>query len=282
MFRMSRKDLSRAHLLMGESAQTSTEAAESEVEIFASEGIFSALCLQANITKRERGRILGFLGAASALLACIALLSKAFLLPAAILPWLIAAFYISRRAFKRAENFERDYPALLLSLSSSVRTGLDPLSAMIESEKLFEPDSEVRKELYKFKISIERGKPEAEAIRDFAASISHPDIQLFRTGYLLARRQGSSLAECLQRLARVTRQRQSFRRKIRSAVAMQRLSAFGIGGCSLLICGIQAMGNPRIITDTLAHPLGQRMLIAGAVLISLGLLWMVRMTRSSI
>lgn len=183
---------------------------------------------------------------------------------------------------KRAANFERDYPAFLLSLASSIRTGLDPLAALLASEKLFDDASVIKSELVKFKADIESGKTETESIKAFARSIIHPDIQLFRVGYLLARREGSSLAECLQRLAKVTRHRQSFRRKAKSAVAMQRLSAFGIGGCAVLICGIQSIGNPKIIADALSHPVGMRLLIAGALLIASGIFWMIRMTKSHV
>lgn len=188
----------------------------------------------------------------------------------------------SSGSFKRSENFESDYPAFLLSLASSVRTGMDPLSAMIEVEKIFEPDSELRKELLKFSAAIGKGKSEQAAISDFGSTINHPDIQLFRTAFILARKEGSSLGDCLQRLAKVTRQRQSFRRKIKSAVAMQRLSAFGIGGCAIAITVIQVLGNPRILEDSIAHPIGQRLMISGTFLIIFGLFWMIRMTRSKI
>lgn len=283
MFKMPRQHLARAQILMGEKIiSKNSESDQINAGIVSEDTWLSGLCYHANISKREYNKILSLVSIASFVILILAIFSRSMLLPAMILPSLIAIFRLCRRAFKRAENFERDYPAFLLSLASSVRTGLDPLSAMIESEKLFEQESEIRKELYKFKLAIERGKPEQEAVREFGASIRHPDIQLFRTGYLLARKEGSSFAECLQRLAKVTRQRQSFRRKVRSAVAMQRVSAFGIGGCAILICIIQTCGNPKILTDALAHPLGQRLLVSGALLIISGLVWMIRMTKSNI
>lgn len=287
MFRMSKQDLSRAHVIMGEWGEahlntSKTSVADEEDSVFNQKGWFSDLCCQANLSRAERRKILTFIVVTSLLVMILVILSKALLLPAIIFPAIFALFHLSRRAFKRAENFERDYPAFLLSLASSVRTGMDPLAAMIASEKLFDPDSEIRRELFKFKSGIERGKSEVQTIQEFAASIRHPDIQLFRTGYLLARREGSSLAECLQRLAKVTRQRQSFRRKVKGAVAMQRLSAFGIGACAVLICAIQGLGNPKIITDALSHPLGMRLMITGVSLILVGLLWMIKMTRAHI
>jgi len=187
---------------------------------------------------------------------------------------------VRRKSFVRAEAFERDYTAFLLSLASAVRTGLDPLTALLDSEKLFAQKSEVRREILRVKDGIERGLPEETVLQRFADSIAHPDVKLFRTAFILARREGSSLAECLQRLARVTRHRQSFRRKVRSAVAMQKLSSFGIAACTIVIGIIQATTNPDAFRLSLQHPLGVKLLGVGAVLIVGGLAWMLSMTRT--
>jgi tight adherence protein B len=183
---------------------------------------------------------------------------------------------------KRAEAFERDYPTFLLSLASAVRTGLDPIQAFTDSANLFTSSSELRKELALTKVKIESGFPEEESIRNFASSIAHPDIDLFRTGFILARKEGSSLGECLERLARVTRARQTFRRKIKSAVAMQKLSAVGVGGCALLVLAIQFVSNPESFTKTLSHSAGRAFLALGALLVVGGIAWMFRMTRGRV
>ena len=195
--------------------------------------------------------------------------------------WGIAEWVrLRHRAFARAEAFERDYTALLLSLASGVRTGLDPLVALLRTRELFPERAEVAKEVAALSARIDSGENEEQAIGRFGATINHPDIQLFRAAFVLSRREGSSIAECLQRLARVTRQRQSFRRKVRGAVAMQKLSAFGIAACALIIAVSQVAANPVGVTKALAHPIGAKALYFGAGLVMAGLLWMLRMTRA--
>jgi tight adherence protein B len=199
------------------------------------------------------------------------------------LPFAIILF--ERRAlhameFKAAESFERDYPALLLSLASGVRTGLDPFVALCTSKELFPASSQMHRELSAVAEAAAQGKSEEESIRAFAASVPHPDLELFRAAFILARREGASLAEALQRLARVTRQRQSFRRKIRSAVAMQKLSAIGIALCTVVIGVMQACTNPAAFQLALAHPIGSKALIGGVCLVVIGLLWMLSLARS--
>lgn len=189
---------------------------------------------------------------------------------------------IQRKAYTRSVQFERDYPTFLLSLASSVRTGLDSLQAIASVAEMYPITSELRKELSKLCEQLESGTSEEEAFLKFGSSIAHPDIRLFSAALILSRKQGSSLGNCLQRLTKVTRQRQSFRRKSRAAVAMQRMSAFGIAGCSVLIGGMQAGMNPKNFIDSWHHPLGFKLIASGITLLSLGLIWMLRLGRTRI
>ena len=209
-------------------------------------------------------------------------LSKSLIILISPIFFLISCINLKLKVKKRTGEFEKDYTALLLSLASSVKTGMDPLYALCESRKMFSKDSVIFEELKKLNDQVNAGFSEFEVIQSFASSIRHPDIQLFRTAFILARMEGSSLAECLQRLARVTRQRQSFRRKVKGAVAMQKLSAFGIAGCALAIGLIQFTTNPEAFTKALEHPIGSKLLYAGLALILAGIAWMMSMARARI
>lgn len=221
----------------------------------------------------------------AALFVCLAItISLQSLLP--LLVWggalLLLFVRLQRLTFQRAQSFENDYTALLVSLVTGVRTGLDPLDALLRTKNLFPEKSVMREELVLLQQKIDRGERELTAISTFAESVPHPDVELFRSAFILARKEGSSLSDCLQRLAKVTRQRQSFRRKIRGAVAMQKLSAFGIGACALIIAGIQASTNLQAFLDTIKHPFGIQLLVGGGTLILAGISWMISMTRQEI
>ena len=238
------------------------------------------LLQQAGFNRAAGAKILLRFGAA-AFLACWAALitGKALLLVVIAVYGCLEWLGLQRAVWRRSEAFERDYVPFLLSLASGVRTGLDPLVAIRECAALFPQKSELRRQVEDLCDVIARGAEEEKAIRGFAGSIAHPDIQLFRTTLILARKEGSSLGESLQRLARVTRQRQSFRRKMRAALAMQRLSAIGIGGCAVVIGLIQTAGNADVLVNAFNHPLGYRALSAGLTLMGFGLLWMVQMSK---
>lgn len=195
---------------------------------------------------------------------------------------LIVYAVLSKKRATRLASFERDYPALLISLASSVRTGLDPLTALLNSKELFSKTSEMHRELNDLNKKVVEGLSEEMVLRGFGAGVPHPDLPLFRCAFILSRRQGASISECLKRLARVTRQRQSFRRKIKSAVAMQKLSAIGIGFCAIVIAGIQFFSNPDAVESALAHPMGSMVLSCGGSLIVFGMIWMFQITRPKV
>ena len=142
---------------------------------------------------------------------------------------------------------------------------------------MFPAGSLISREILEFRCLIEGGKSEELCLRNFACSIDYPDIQLFRVAMILARREGAALSECLQRLARVTRQRQSFNRKVKAAIAMQKMAAWGIAGCSLTIGVVQYVSNPQALKIAWSHPLGHSILLSGLALLGLGLIWMNRL-----
>ncbi len=188
----------------------------------------------------------------------------------------------ARALHDRKTRFDADYTTFLTSLASGVRTGLDPLDAMTRTAMLFSSDSVVREYVVGFKAAIDTGVKEEDAIRELAQELEHSDLPLFKTALLIARKEGASLGVSLERLARVTRQRQSFRRKTRAAIAMQKLSAFGMIGCTLLIGLIQYFSNPHAIFDALQTPQAVMLIGGGVVAVVLGVVAILRIAKGGL
>jgi len=186
--------------------------------------------------------------------------------------WLV----VGSKARRRARELDRDLPTLLTSIASSVRAGLDPLSALLIAREFFPTGSVVREELESMRQGLAEGGDENTLIESWLADFGSSDIELFKRCLVLSRRQGSSLAEPLHRVTRVIRQRQSFRRKTKAALAVHRMSAIGIALCAITIGAIQAGMNAKGIEATIHHPAGIRFLLGGGLLMVLGLIWMVK------
>lgn len=185
----------------------------------------------------------------------------------------------ARRASRERAHLERDLPPLLTSIASSVRAGIDPLKALGDAATQFPEESPLRRELSDFRAGLMRGGDEVVLIDALCARYEHPDVELFKRCLVLSRAHGSSLAEPLHRVVKVVRQRQSFRRKTRAALAMHRMSAVGIAGCALLIGIMQMTVNRKGIEVALANPVGLMFLIGGAFLVAAGVAWMLSMGR---
>jgi len=183
----------------------------------------------------------------------------------------------SRRSKRRRAALERDLPALLTSVASSVRAGVDPLSAIANCEQYLPSDSPFREEARLFKVRLRSGEDEFQAIESFLSGENSPEVELFKRCLVLSRQHGSSLAEPLHRVVRVVRQRQSFRRKTRAALAMHRMSAIGIALCAALIAAMQGIMNARGVALAFTKTAGVVLLSVGGALIVSGVFWMLSM-----
>lgn len=183
---------------------------------------------------------------------------------------------------KEALAFERDYPTFLLSLASSVRAGLDPLSAILTTREVFPSTSPIHQEIARTEALIVEGEPELSALERFAEHVPHPDLPLFRATLGIAVREGGPIGPSLERLARVTRRRQAFRQRARGAVAMQRLSAFGIVGSAVSILIFQITTARTQIIQAVSHPIGSIAYLLGGFFLVCGITWLLLLTRSRI
>jgi tight adherence protein B len=138
------------------------------------------------------------------------------------------------------------------------------------------------RQLDAFRDNLTNGAPESQAIAEFGSNLEFRETQLFRSILLLSRNEGSSLGQSLVRLAKVTRQRQSFERKVRSALAMQRLSTVGLVLCALFTLGFQVMTNTAAVTTALANTGGAMVMALGVVLMLVGVTWMMVISRGRV
>lgn len=284
-FTGGRQDILRLRELLGESIQR-FDTSQNKAHCLDSRPwyvmrLYSPIaCTYADISSKEQRNwcyIVVILTVVASILAVV--LSSIVPLISPFLLYAIQIYLIERRCQKRQMEFDRDYTALLMSLASGIKTGLDPLLALTQSAQLFQKTSIMCAELESINTALQEGLSEDSAIARFGSRVRHPDIKLFRMAFALARKEGASLSYCLQRLARVTRQRQSFRRKTRGAVAMQKLSAFGIAGCTLLIGAIQGVTNRAALIEAFMHPIGRVLLILGLLLVGTGVFWMLKMAK---
>jgi len=276
---LAKAELERTALLLGGRAEVAAERIYGGLDLgdegHALKEAFNQACVYAGLNLKKRNLLIArfvvwlLLG-----IIILGLTSNLFYCAVALVPLLIEWIRLKKLAKKRARLFEQDYCAFLLSIASSVKGGADPILALSQATSLFPPGSVLQSQIAAFKVDLETGLTEEQALLRFAASINNQDIGMFRSAMIIARKEGSALGECLQRLAKVTRQRQSFSRKVKSAVAMQKMASMGIAGCTVVIGMIQYFANPDGLIKAWNHSIGFPIMIAGVILIGVGLIWM--------
>ena len=185
------------------------------------------------------------------------------------------------RARANRNAIDRDLPALLTSVASSVRAGMDPLSALVGARDYFSKDAVLVREIEKIRHGLAEGRDEEDLLEDFLLLYRNQDGELFKRCLILSRRHGGSLGDALHRITRVVRQRQSFRRKTKAALAMHRMSAIGIALCAGAMTALQCAMNPQSLSLAIHHPVGSKALVGGVLLMTTGLTWMLTMGREA-
>ena len=185
--------------------------------------------------------------------------------------------WLKARAYER--DIERDLPALLTSVASSVRAGIDPLASVITGREYLPRGSILIQELEQVRQALLDGRDEEVVLEDFLAVYRNQEAELFKRCLILSRRHGGSLAESLHRVTKVARQRQSFRRKTRAALAMHRMSAIGIALCAGAMGALQCGMNHRSVELAVSHPVGVKLLLLGGTLMAFGIMWLMVMGR---
>lgn len=234
-------------------------------------------------TKLVRGAKLfvpGFLVCATVAGAAVSLLVVPWGGPVAVIVAIAGRRIIQIRfRERRRDSLDRDLPALLTSVASSVKAGLDPLAALVEARDYFPKATPLSDELECLRRGLSSGDDEVAIINRFLSGYGNQDGELFKRCLLLSRRHGASLAEPLHRITKVVRARHSFRRKVRAALVMHRMSAIGIAVCALIVGAIQAAMNMSGVVMALHHATGRIFIIVGASLIISGVCWMLSMGR---
>ena len=108
-----------------------------------------------------------------------------------------------------------------------------------------------------------------------------PSVALngFVTAILVQRETGGNLAETLDHISEVIRQRFRFERRLRTLTAEGRMSAWILIAVPFILGGILHTTSPDYLASLLKDPRGPTMLAGGGVLMVIGVIWMRRIAR---
>jgi len=176
--------------------------------------------------------------------------------------------FASHRRTKRFQKFEELFPEAIDTLARAVRAGHAFTTALeLIANELSEPvASEFRKLFEEQKF----GLPVRDALMNLADRMPLVDVKFFVTAVMLQRETGGNLAEILDNLSYVIRERFKIMRQVRVYTAQGRLTMMLLMGLPPVIVVTMLITSPAFIKPLFADPIGHVLVVAGVVLQTLG------------
>ncbi len=183
-------------------------------------------------------------------------------------PWAIVA----RQRHGRMLRIERQFPQALDLLGRALRAGHAFTAAVrMAAEEL--PDPLVRE----FRLLFEEmnyGVAVPEALSRFAARVPLADAGYFAVAVTIQREAGGNLAEVLDKIAWLVRERLRLRGEVRTLSAEGRLSAVILTALPFAVAGVVQLVNPGFLAVLWNDPAGARIVGLALAGIVVGVVWM--------
>jgi tight adherence protein B len=184
--------------------------------------------------------------------------------------------YVRSRRKKRLRKFEELFPAAVDLLGRALRAG-HPFASGIRmvAEESAEPIAGEFRRTYE---EQRFGLPVEDTLTALADRLPLVDVRIFVTALLIQREVGGNLAEILDNLSSIIRQRFTLTRQVRVLTAEGRLSMYVLGVLPFGVGLFVFVSNPEYVMTLFTHPIGKVMVGTALAMQALGWLWMRRIT----
>jgi tight adherence protein B len=183
----------------------------------------------------------------------------------------IPTIYLKFKKSRRMARFEEQFTEALDLLSRALRAGHAFQTAMgMVADDLKEP---VGPEFRKTFDQQNFGLPLRDALFQLADRIPLMDVRFFTTAVLIQRDTGGNLAEILDNLAHVVRERFRIRREIRTKTAHGRFTGLVLLALPAGLGVILTIINPEHMDLLFNHRIGHQLIGAAIVMQIIGFLW---------
>jgi tight adherence protein B len=186
----------------------------------------------------------------------------------ALLGFFIPYAYASQRRTKRFQKFEEKFPEAIDTLARAVRAGHAFTTAIeLIANEVAEPVSGEFRQLFE---EQKFGLPVRDALLNLADRVPLVDVKFFVTAVMLQRETGGNLAEILDNLSYVIRERFKILRQVRVHTAQGRLTMLLLMALPPTIVVVMLIINPGFILPLFKEWLGHVALVVAISLQTLG------------
>ncbi len=185
----------------------------------------------------------------------------------AMMPWL----WLRYRRSQRMKRFEEQFPEALDLLSRAIRAGHAFQTAMgMCADELPAPvGAEFRKSFDQQNF----GLPLKETLHELTERVPILDVKFFVTAVLIQRETGGNLAEILDNLAHVVRERFKILRQVRVHTAHGRFTGYVLMALPAALGIVLNFINPEHMDLLFRERMGQMMILGAIVMQTIGYVW---------
>ncbi|BBO74954.1 hypothetical protein DSCW_23710 [Desulfosarcina widdelii] len=163
--------------------------------------------------------------------------------------------YVRSKKIKRMAHFEKQLPEALGLIARALRAGHAFTSGMkLAADEFSDP---LGPEFAETLDEINFGQSVAEALKNLVRRVDCPDLNFFVVSVIMQRETGGNLAEIIDGLAHLIRERFKFRGKVRTLTAEGRLSAVVLYILPVLLAGFLFLFHPDVVAPLHEDPVGR-------------------------
>jgi tight adherence protein B len=175
----------------------------------------------------------------------------------------------------RAEKFKKQMPDGLDLIARSLKAGHAFSGGISMAAEEF--DDPLGSEFSEMLDEINFGVSVPEALKNLTTRIECEEIKYFAMGVILQRETGGNLAELIQTLANLIREKFKFEGKVRTLSAEGKLSAVILSALPFMVGGWFWFANPKYLAPLVSEPFGRVLLLLAGAFMIVGILVMKRM-----
>jgi len=192
----------------------------------------------------------------------------------ALLAGVVPFLYLLNEKNKRMKKFQRQLPEALELIARALRAGHAFSSGMkLAADEFSDP---IGPEFAKTIDEINFGANIPDALRNLTTRVDCPDLKFFVVSTILHRETGGNLAEIIESIARLIRERFKFYERVRVLTAEAKLSAIILAALPFLVIIGLFFSSPGYIDVLFSEPAGRVMAGIAAGMMAMGIAVMKR------
>lgn len=233
---------------------------------------FSAILEEAGVTTAPRDLVVIMFSISLAVFALFLVLGQVMLgfLLTLMVP-IVVRVGLSFMASRRRARFEKQLDETLQMISGSLRAGYSLPQALATIGQ--EGAAPTSLEFARVTNEVRVGRPMMDALNDVSDRMRNEDFFWVTQAIGINREVGGNLADVLEGVSKTIRQRAELRGQVKSLAADGQLSGIILIALPFVVALFLGISAPKYIAQ-LASPIGFMLIGAGAVMITIGSLWM--------